>query len=260
MDMNASVVIITGADSGIGRATAIRFATVGFDVGITWHSDADGARETAEAVRARGRRAAVQQLDLGRGEDAANVVRALAAELGSLDVFVNNAAVNHREPALTEEPDAWRRVLETNLTGPFLCAQAAAAIMVAQGRGGRIVNVTSVHERVPLQGGAAYAASKAGMGLVTKVMALELAEHEITVNSVAPGHIATPMNGYGPDDPERTGLPGVPAGRTGRPREVASTISYLASPDARFVTGACYAVDGGLELMAVAELQAAVES
>jgi hypothetical protein len=122
--------------------------------------------------------------------------------------------------------------------------------MVEAGEGGRIINVTSVHEHVPKQGAAAYAAAKGGLGMLTKSMALELAEHGITVNSVAPGEIATPMTGAHDVDPTEEDRPGIPAGRPGHSREIASAITWLASPDASYATGASLVVDGGLMLMA----------
>src|SRR5881227_3310587 len=137
------------------------------------------------------------------------MVDELAGALGGLDVFVNNAGTGHSTPALEVDEDEWRRVVETDLTGAFFAAQAAARRMVAQGRGGRIVNVTSVHEHVPLEGSVAYTAAKHGLGGVTKAMALELAQHGITVNSVAPGEISTPMTGQPDTDPHTQQRPGV---------------------------------------------------
>lgn len=178
------------------------------------------------------------------------VVDELAEELGGLDVFVNNAGAGHTTPFLELDLETWRRVLDVDLTGAFLCVQAAARRIVAAGRGGAIVNVTSVHEHVPLRGAAAYCAAKGGLGLLTKVMALELAEHDITVNAVAPGEIATKMTGNEDVDPHTIERPAIPAGRPGDAREIAETIVFLVSPGARYVTGQSFAVDGGLLLMA----------
>jgi hypothetical protein len=122
--------------------------------------------------------------------------------------------------------------------------------MIAQGRGGRIVNVTSVHEHVPLRGSAAYCAAKGGLGMLTKVMALELADHAITVNSVAPGEIATPMTGNEDVDPATIERPGIPMRRPGHAQEIAAVIAFLASPEASYVTGESVVADGGLLLMA----------
>ena len=246
----ARIAIVTGSDSGIGRATAVRLAADGCDVGITWHSDEQGAGETADEVRSHGRRAEVRQLDVSSVADAQRAVRELADALGGLDVFVNNAGTGHSTPALELDEQTFRHVLDTDLTGAFFAAQQAAKMMVAQGRGGRIVNVTSVHEHVPLEGSTAYVAAKHGLGGVTKVMALELAEHGITVNSIAPGEIATPMTGQPDGDPHAEERPGVPAGRPGDAREIAAAIAYLCSPDATYTTGASLVVDGGMLLMA----------
>jgi NAD(P)-dependent dehydrogenase (short-subunit alcohol dehydrogenase family) len=245
-----SVAIVTGADSGIGKATAVELARRGFDVGITWHEDDDGARGTVEEVEAAGRRAEMRQLDLTSPEQGPVVIGELADALGGLDALVNNAGTGHQDPFLELPLDTWQRVLDVDLTGAFLCAQDAARRMVAAGRGGRIVNVTSVHEHIPLRESAAYCAAKGGLGLLTKVMAVELAQHGITVNAVAPGEIATPMTGAADEDPRAIDRPNIPAKRPGDAREIAAGIAYLVSPEASYVTGESHVIDGGLMLMA----------
>ena len=209
--MAFSTAIVTGSDSGIGRATAVALAGRGLDIAITWHSDEEGAAQTAREVRDRGRTAVVARLDASRPQDAAKVVDELADALGGVDVLVNNAGTGHESSVLDVTLDEWRTVLDTDLLGAFFIAQAAARRMVAAGRGGRIINVTSVHEHVPLRRAVAYVAAKHGLGGVTKVMALELAEHGITVNSVAPGEIATPMTGNEDVDPRTRDRPDIPA-------------------------------------------------
>jgi NAD(P)-dependent dehydrogenase (short-subunit alcohol dehydrogenase family) len=248
--MEARKAIVTGSDSGIGKATAVRLARDGFDVGVTWHSDREGADDTAREVGAQGRRAVMARLDVTSFEEAADTVEALATELGGLDVFVNNAGGGPHHPFLDFPLEEWQQVIDLNLTGAFACAQRAARIMVDRSEGGRIVNVTSVHEHIPLRGAAAYCAGKGGLGLLTKVMALELGEHGITVNSVAPGEIATPMTGAEDEEPASEERPALPVGRPGNAHEIAEAIAFLAHPDARYATGSSIVVDGGLMLTA----------
>jgi NAD(P)-dependent dehydrogenase (short-subunit alcohol dehydrogenase family) len=241
--------IVTGSDSGIGQATATLLASEGFDVGLTSHEDSAGARATAEAVEQRGQRCVVESFDAASPE-AGTVVDRLAERLGGLGVLVNVAGTGHSDRALDLPFATWRHVLATDLDGPFLCAQAAGRLMVEAGRGGRVINVTSVHEHLPRLGAAAYCAAKAGLGMLTQVLALELAEHGITVNSVAPGEIATEMTGMDESEAYRQERPGNPLGRPGHVAEVASVIAFLASPRSAYVTGSSFTVDGGLSLMA----------
>ncbi|MCP9960046.1 SDR family oxidoreductase [Streptomyces sudanensis] len=246
MRQGTPVAVVTGSDSGIGRTTAVRLARQGMDVGITWHTDHDGALRTAEEVRSHGRRAAVARMDLTELPDAARVVDDLAGELGRIDVLVNNAGTGTATPFLDLPYETVRAVLDVDLVGPFLCTQFAARRMIDQGDGGRVVNVTSVHEHQPRVGAAPYCAAKGGLGLLTQVMALELAEHGITVNAVAPGEIATPMTGQEDRDVREERRPGIPLGRPGDAREVAAVIAFLAGEDASYVTGASWTVDGGM--------------
>ena len=243
------VAVITGSDSGIGEAAAVALAQAGFDVGVTYRSDKAGAETTAEKVRAAGRRCEVRHLDLTRLPDGADVVDQLSDALGGLGVLVNCAGTGTSTPVLETPYDQWREVLSVDLDGPFLCAQRAGRRMAAAGRGGRIINITSVHEHAPRIGSGAYCAAKGGLGLLTKVMAQELAGIGITVNAVAPGEIATEMTGNEDVDPFTVDRPGIPVGRPGDANEVAAVVAMLASPAAGYVTGASYVVDGGMLLM-----------
>lgn len=246
VDFTPRAAIVTGSDSGIGRATAVALARAGLDVGITWHSDEQGADETAAEVRSLGRVAVVARLDTTDLSGCGDVIEAMIDELGCCDVFVNNSGTGDSAPLVELTLDQWRHTMAADLDGAFVCIQRAARRMVAAGVGGRIIAVTSVHEHQPRIGSSAYDAAKHGLGGLIKTAALELAEHGITCNAVAPGEIATPMTGQTDTDPTKEKRPGIPLGRPGHAREIADVIAFLASSRASYVTGASWAVDGGM--------------
>jgi NAD(P)-dependent dehydrogenase (short-subunit alcohol dehydrogenase family) len=241
--------IVTGAGSGIGRSTAILLARRGFDVALTFRSAPAAARRTARAVEAEGRRAVTARLDLADPPGAARAIGRLADDLGRLDALVNNAGVDRRASVLDESDDGWRDTIAVDLLGPVACARAAARRFVADGRGGSIVNVTSVLATAPLAGAAAYCAAKAALRAATAVMALEWAADGIRVTAVAPGHTATPMTlGPGAAADARVPRPVIPLGRAAAPAEVAAVIAFLVGDDATYCTGGEHVVDGGLLL------------
>jgi hypothetical protein len=200
-DFQPTTAIVTGSESGIGRATAVALAEAGMDIGITYLSEPDRAEETAEEVRKTGRRAFVEQIDVSDLAGAAAVVDRLVSQLGGVDVFVADAGTGDNAPFLEMTLDQWRHTVSTDLDGAFVTMQAAAKHMVQAGTGGRIIGITSVHEHQPRSGSSAYDAAKHGLGGLLKTMAIELAEHGITVNAVAPGEIATRMTGAEDEDP-----------------------------------------------------------
>lgn len=242
------VVIVTASDSGIGKKCALMLAEQGYDVGITWHSDEKGAEDTAREIRGLGRRAETVQLDLSKLPDGAAGIDELISRFGRIDALVNNAGAMSKNPFLDVTLDEWRRLFTVDVDGAFLCSQKVARAMVQQGSGGRIVNITSVHEHTPLPEACAYTAAKHALGGLTKSMAMELVHHNILVNAVAPGAIATPMNDMKEGEGKHTELPTVPLGRFGETEEIASLVAWLCSDSASYTTGQSFIVDGGFML------------
>jgi NAD(P)-dependent dehydrogenase (short-subunit alcohol dehydrogenase family) len=242
-------VLVTGGSRGIGRVIARSFAERGDRVAVHFGSSREQADEALAELPGSGH--VLVQADMADADAVGAMVDDAAERLGGLDVLVNNAGTGDPTGDFLElSYEEWRQVIDTNLSGAFLCSQRAARRMVDAGNGGRIINITSVHEHIPRTGASAYCASKGGLGLLTKVMAMELAQHGITVNAIAPGEIATPMTGAEDTDPTTIERPNLPLGRPGHAREIAAWVAFLASERSSYATGASFVVDGGLMLMA----------
>src|SRR5581483_3463224 len=236
--------IVTGGGRGIGRAIALRLAEAGASVGV-FDIDGHTALETAEAVGSRGARGVASEVDVRDHRAVAEAVAKLAAELGRIDVLVNNAGVESRSPFLEIAPEEWDRQIAVNLTGTFNCSQAAAREM-ARRRYGRIVNISSVAGLIGPIDLAAYGAAKAGIVGLTRAAALDLADFNITVNAVAPGPIETElMLGVWSAEALRERPQHGAIARFGTVEEIAHSVLFLASPESGFITGTTIAVDGG---------------
>ena len=248
--LGGKVAIVTGAAHGIGAAIAERLADEGAKVLIT-DVDVAAGEARAQAIRAQGGTAVSMRVDVReRGETAAMVERAVA-EWGRLDIQVSNAGIVDRQPFLEMDDELWHRVLATNLYGAFTSGQHAARQMVAQGDGGRIVHVASNSGIFGGRGRAAYGASKAGLINLTQTMAIELAEHGILVNAVAPGATRTRVTSG--EFPPETVMARMPMRRFGEPSEVAAVAAFLASDECSFTTGHVFCADGGFTVAGVME-------
>ncbi|KQT77909.1 glucose 1-dehydrogenase [Methylobacterium sp. Leaf466] len=251
MILQGRCALITGADSGIGQATAEVFACEGADVAITYNTDAEGARETARRVEAAGRRCLVIRNDVSDPASVEATFAQVAADLGVLDILVNNAgqAMNGM-PVAEMDDDTLERILRVNLMAPVYCARAFIKVRRANGGGGKILLVSSVAQHLPTPESAPYGMSKAGVGSLCRSLSRELAEDRINVNIVAPGLIQTPMTSDRFENPEKLAqsLERIPWHRAGQPDEIAKAILYLCSEAADYVTGHTLVVDGGLTM------------
>ena len=252
MKLQSKIAVITGANSGIGAAIATRFAAEGAHVCVNYRPDPENEKQAHAQIEELQRTHNVECLavaaDVTKREQLEAMFGQIVAKFGRLDIAVNNAGIEIQKPFLEVPDDEWNKVMQVNCYGSFVVAQLAARQMVEQGGGGKIINVSSVHEDIPFVGYTAYCASKGAMRMMARNIAMELAPHKINVNNIAPGAIATPINQKVLDDPEQKAraLSEIPWGRFGQPAEVAAIAAFLASDDAEYVTGSTYYVDGGL--------------
>ena len=245
MNLNGKVAIVTGAGSGIGKAIAQALSDAGAAVCINYFGAyEDDAKAHAQSLP----HAIAVSADVSDPTYAAELVATTVRELGGLDVLVNNAGIERSVPILDLELKDWDAVIAVNLRGAFCCLQAAGRVMRDGGKGGSIVNISSIHEDVAFPGYASYCASKGGLRMLMRNASVELAAYKIRVNNVAPGAIVTPINAATLDDPAKvqTLQRIIPLGRMGQPDEVANVVVFLASDASSYVTGSTYYVDGGM--------------
>jgi glucose 1-dehydrogenase len=248
MQLQGKAALVTGSSSGIGRAIAIAFGREGADVVVHYDHDQAAADQVVQQLQALGRTSAAFGADVDQVSSVQTLIDRSAQTLGKLDILVSSAGVEIREPFLQVTEEHYDLVLGVNLKGAFFAAQAAARQMVKQGTGGRLINISSIHEDVAFLDYSPYAVSKGGMRMFARTACQELAPHGITINNIAPGAVETPINARTEASSalldELTAL--IPLGRLARPEEVASVAVYLASDAAAYVTGSTYYVDGGM--------------
>jgi glucose 1-dehydrogenase len=248
MELEDKVALVTGAGSGIGYAIAEAFAREGACVVINYLGYAVDAQALAQRLTTGGHRSIAIQADISNAQQVNAMVQQAVQELGTIDVLVNNAGIEKSTPLLDINEDDWERVVHVDQKGVFLCTQACGRVMRDHGRGGSIINISSIHEDLPFPGFASYCTAKGGVRMFMRNAAVELAPYKIRVNNVAPGAIATPINAATLKDPEKLATLAriIPEGRMGTPEEVANVAVFLASDRASYVTGSTYYVDGGM--------------
>jgi glucose 1-dehydrogenase len=248
MRLGSKTAIVTGAATGIGQAIALAFAREGASVVVDYIGDPSVSAGTIDKIKSAGGQAVAIAADISSPDDVAALLQKTIAAYGKLDILVNNAGIEKKVPLVDFPFAEWQKIIAVNLTGPFLCSQAAAKQMIKQGNGGRIITISSVHEDMPMPGNAPYCASKGGLRMLTRTLAVELASHQITVNNIGPGAVFTPIDKDVEADPHLNDqiLGEIPLGRWGKPEEIAGLAVYLASDEASYITGSTFFIDGGM--------------
>lgn len=244
-DFSGKIVIVTGASRGIGRAIALELGTNGATVVVNYNSSEGPAQEVLALIKEAGGDGMVYQADVSDDEQVTTMVKTVTKEYGQLDIFVNNAGTTRDNVIMMLKPEDFDTVINTNLRSAWLCSKAASRTMMRK-RTGRIINITSVVGISGNGGQTNYSASKAGMIGLTKSLAKEVASRGITVNAVAPGFIGTDMTSDLSEDVKETAISHIPLGRMGEPSDIAKAVAFLASDDAKYITGQVLVVDGGM--------------
>jgi len=246
--LQGKVVAITGGDQGIGRGIAEHLARDGADVALCYRANKTGADEVVAGIEATGRKAAAIQCDVGKVADGQRFIAEAAAHLGKIDILVNNAGLERRADFWDVTESDYDAVLNVNLKGVFFITQAFVRHRMELKSGGKVINISSVHEELPFPHFTSYCASKGGVKMMTRNLSIELAPLGITINNIAPGAIETPINKKLLNDPVKLKalLDNIPLKRLGKPEDVAAIASFLASADSDYVTGTTFFVDGGL--------------
>jgi glucose 1-dehydrogenase len=241
-------IAITGGDQGIGRAIAERLANDGADIAICYRSNQSGAQEVVAEIVKLGRRVAAIQCDVGKIADGQRFIAEAIAQLGKLDILINNAGLERRADFWDVTESDFDAVLSVNLKGLFFLTQTFVRHRMQSKSGGKVINISSVHEELPFPHFASYCASKGGVKMLTRNLSIELAPLGITINSIAPGAIETPINRNLLNDPAKLNalLQNIPLRRLGEPSDVASLASFLSSDESSYITGTTLFVDGGL--------------
>ncbi|MBP1964947.1 glucose 1-dehydrogenase [Paenibacillus aceris] len=249
-DLAGKVAIVTGASQGIGRGIALRFGQEQMKVVINYHTDTSEAEQLAEEVKAAGGEAIAIQADVSKEAEVKELIMKTVQIFGGLDVLVNNAGIQTTCSSHELSLEDWHKVMDVNLTGAFVGCREALKYMLEHQIKGSIINMSSVHQKIPKPFHAHYASSKGGLKLLTESLALEYAPYGIRVNTIAPGAIATPMNEHILSDPRQKEdvLSLIPMNSIGEPKQIASAAAWLASEEANYVTGVTLFVDGGMTL------------